>query len=359
MRRTKLLLFCLILLVTSLSSIRAQVVEHCKVVTEKINSTVLRENKIGCDPVRNVWVLLPPGYETSGKRYPVVYYCHNIFWSADKIFSDGRLATLVERGFAKGVVKKFILVAADYSTPTTGSIYENSPTSGRWIDFTVNELVKFVDSKFRTIPHPNSRAITGDFMGGRGALNLAMKHADVFGLVYALNPVAAGTGDIPWSFVGIDWRKILNAKSPGEITDGRTKLFITFCQAYLPNASRPPFYCDFFMELKDGEPTLHVQNLAKVRKGLLLDANVEENLDNLKSLKGIAFDWGRFDETRAHVTSNRELSRILEDLGIKHEAEEYAGSPFNKTWTDNGRFYTRLLPFIEQHLVYDEGKAQR
>ncbi len=345
---------CVVLSITSSVEIIAQVVKHCRVVTEKINSSVLRENKINIDPIRDVWVLLPPGYETSGKRYPVVYYCHNIFWSAEKLFNDGRLSTLIERGFVNGVVKEFIFVAADYSTPTTGSIYENSTTSGRWLDFTAHELVAFVDNKFRTIPHRDSRAITGDFMGGRGALRLAMTNAKVFGSVYALNPVAAGTGDIPWTHVGIDWNKILNATTASEVTDGRTKLFITFCQAYLPNPMRSPFYCDFFMELEEGKPRLSIQNLTKLKKGLLLDASVEESLADLQSLRGIFFDWGRFDETRAHVSSNRDLSRIFEDMGIEHEAEEYAGNPFNKTWTDNGRFYSRLLPFVNEKLAFDE-----
>lgn len=289
MRPIKLLHLFLTLLGTSWINVMAQIVKHCTVATEKINSSILVENKIGIDPARSVWVLLPPDYETSGKRYPVVYYCHNIFWSADKIFGDGRLTKLIERGFADGVVKEFIFVAADYSTPTTGSVYENSATSGRWLDFTADELVKFVDNKFRTIRHRDSRAITGDFMGARGALKLAMTNAEVFGSVYALNPVAAGTGDIPWSNVSFDWNKVLNAKTQSEIADGRTKLFITFCQAYLPNPNRPPFYCDFFMELSGGEPKLNVENLTKLRKGLLLDVNVEESLQDLQSLRGIAF----------------------------------------------------------------------
>jgi len=52
------------------------------------------------------------------------------------------------------------------------------------------------------------------------------------------------------------------------------------------------------------------------------------------------------------VTSNREFRCKLEDLGIEHEAEEYRGDPFNRTWTDDGRFATRVLPFLQKHLAW-------
>ena len=175
------------------------------VVDELFVSTVLRDNRIGLNPERAMKVYLPPGYAKTGRRYPVVYFLHNAWWSPRQMFEDGRIQRLIERGFADGVVQEFILVAADYTGPTTGSLYENSPVTGRWIDYTVDEIVPLVDAKYRTLARRESRAIVGDFFGGRGALKLAMVKADVFSVVYAMHPVATGTGDIPWSSVEIDW----------------------------------------------------------------------------------------------------------------------------------------------------------
>jgi len=170
--------------------------------TKTLHSTILRDNRVGLNTDRSVKIYLPPGYQTSGKRYPVVYYLTSF---NGQLFTNDRVVTLMERGFAAGVVKDFILVAADYSTAVIGSIYENSPVSGRWLDFIVNELVPFVDSQFRTIPNRNSRAVVGDFFGGRGALKLAMVHAETFSVVYALHPVATGQGNLPWvSLDGLD-----------------------------------------------------------------------------------------------------------------------------------------------------------
>src|SRR4051794_14803454 len=123
----------LILLALSSATVGAAELSHGTVLTEHLVSTVLRENRVGLNPDRIVKIYLPPGYAASGKSYPVLYYFHSLNWSPEQMFSDGNLVRLLERGFANGVVPEFILVAADYSTSGLGSLYENSPTSGRWL----------------------------------------------------------------------------------------------------------------------------------------------------------------------------------------------------------------------------------
>lgn len=323
------------------------------VVTTDLSSTILRDNLIGIDVNRRIKIYLPPTYAASDRSYPVVYYCHNIFYDPEKLFKENKLVELLERGFDNNIVNEFILVAADYSSPTTGSLYENSPVSGRWIDFTINELVPFIDKTFRTIRHRDSRALSGDFMGGRGALKLAMTHAGIFGVVYALHPVATGAGYLPWAANDVNWKKIHAAKTFTEL-EGREKMFVAIAQAFLPNPDRPPFYCDFWVELENGEPKLHVENVVKAQTGFLLDNSLLESAGNLKSMKGMAFDWARYDPTPTHVYTNQAFTRKLEDLGINHEAEEYRGTPWNKNWTEDGRVYTRMLPFLARYLAFQK-----
>jgi hypothetical protein len=55
------------------------------------------------------------------------------------------------------------------------------------------------------------------------------------------------------------------------------------------------------------------------------------------------------------VHAVREFSLKLVELSIEHEAEEYRGDPRSRNFTDNGRFYTHLLPFCKQYLQF-EGK---
>lgn len=336
----------------SMAQAEGKIPQRITIVDEPFVSEVLRENRIGLNLERGTKVYLPPGYTKSGQRYPVVYFLHNAWWGPRQMVEDGRMQRLLERGFANGAVKKFIVVVADFTGPTTGSLYENSPVSGRWLDYLVSEVVPLIDRKFRTLARRESRAVVGDFFGGRGALKLAMVKADVFSVSYALHPVAAGTGDVPWPSVEINWQRMHTAKSFAELGDGggRTQIFWAIHQAFAPNPANPPCYCDFYTEIKDGQPRYNPDRVRAMQAAFLLDETLAESAANLRTMRGLAFDWGRFDTTQAHVISNRQLSRKMEDLGVEHEAEEYRGDPFNRTWTDDGRFATRVLPFLERHL---------
>jgi pimeloyl-ACP methyl ester carboxylesterase len=323
-------------------------------VTEKFASEILKENLIGLDANRIIHIYLPPGYEASRKSYPVVYYFHSIFTKGNQVFDDG-VGSLLDRAFTNGITNEFIFVAADYSSPTIGSLYENSQVSGRWLDFTVNELVPFVDSKYRTLKTRDSRAVVGHFMGGRGALKLVMTHAEKFGVAYALHPVATGIGYTPWSLLSLDWKKVYTAKTFDEV--GNAKIFVAVGQAFSPNLNRPPFYADFIYEPDtNGEPQANATNIIKSKAGFHLEETLNESAMNLRTLRGLAFDWGRFDSNQDHVHANQVFSRKLYDLGVAHDAEEYNGNPWSKIWTNDGRFYTRVLPFLAQHLVFDEKK---
>lgn len=326
-----------------------------KLITEVFPSNILKENKINLDVNRKIKIYLPPNYETSNKSYPVVYFLHNIFWDNDRMFQDGRVEQLIDRAWSEGEIGEFIFVVPDYRTITTGSLYDNSPVSGRWIDHTIDEIVPFIDKKFRTIAKKESRAITGEFMGGRGALKLAMTRPDIFSVVYAMNPVATGMGELPWTYTLIEWQKIFESKSfPVTGIDGRSQIFLSVMQTYLPNLDRPPFYCDFYMNMVNGELKSDPSMLRKAQKSFGLGEQLDQYADNIRSLRGFALDWARFDPTYAHVDSNREFSHKLEDLGIPHIADEFAGGVIDKLWLDDGRFYAHVLPFFAKKMEFEK-----
>ena len=322
-------------------------------ITEHFQSHVLRKTRTGLDPNRSITIYLPPGYAESGKAYPVVYYFHSINWSPEKMFEDGNLVRLIERAFARGLAPEFIFIAADYTSPTMGSWFENSPTTGRWIDFTLDELVPFIDGRFRTLRHRNSRAVVGDFIGGYGALKFAMLRPDLFSVVYALHPVAPRGGLIPMQDM-VDRPRVHAAKSFSELWgDYYAPGFVAISQAYLPNPDRPPFFCDFIVEMENGAPKFDPARVRQLEHNFYLSELLREKADSLRQMRGLAFDWGRYDVTQSHVYSNQAFTRTLDQLGIEHTAEEYNGNHWNRNWTDDGRFYTRVLPFLGRHLVAD------
>ena len=106
-----------------------------------------------------------------------------------------------------------------------------------------------------------------------------------------------------------------------------------------------------YVEMKDGKTQYNPDRVLAMQRAFLLDGTLPESAANLRTLRGLALDWGRFDTTQAHVISNRQFSRMLDDLGVEHEAEEYRGGPFDRTFTDDGRFAARVLPFLKKHLV--------
>lgn len=79
----KFYLLLVVLMCMQVTFASAQDIKRGTLLTEQLTSSILRENRIGLDPKRKVKVYLPPGYEDSGKAYPVVYYFHNIFWSTE------------------------------------------------------------------------------------------------------------------------------------------------------------------------------------------------------------------------------------------------------------------------------------
>ncbi len=347
----QLLLFFMIFVI---DTALAQYKMKGKIVEDNIASKVLAANKIGLNTDRNVAIYLPPGYSSSNKTYPVVYYLHSLFETPNRVVSDQKTPEIIDKNIAKRNSKAFILVVADFSSPTVGSLFENSTTSGLWLDFISKELVPFVDQKYRTIADKNSRAIIGHFMGGRGAIKVAMEYPEMFSIVYALHPVATGSGYLPRVSLGVDWEKIHLAKSFEEVgEDIRTKIFTSVCQAFLVNENRAPLYCDFLFEKdENGTLQLHPDNVRKEQREFHLDERLDDYADRLRGLKAIAFDWARFDPTQDHVISNRRFSKKLMDLGVDHVGEEFVGDPWNKYWGDDGRIAQRVLPFLNKHLSF-------
>jgi S-formylglutathione hydrolase FrmB len=123
-------------------------------------------------------ILLPQSYETSQKRYPVVYLFHG--------GGQDHTAFMARTAFTPMARKhEFIVVmpAADRSYSALGP-----EAQGRYHDYVAGELVDYVDSHYRTIPTKERRAIGGLSMGGRIASMTALTHADRFSAVGAFSP---------------------------------------------------------------------------------------------------------------------------------------------------------------------------
>lgn len=332
-----------------------QVLASSQIVTHYIESEALKSNLVGLTTRRRVSVYLPDGYEDESKSYPVIYHLHSFFWDDQRMFEDGIVQKRFDEAIERGVIKPFILVAGDFSNSQVGSFYENSAVSGYWLDYITQEMVPAIDNQYRTIEHPNSRGISGEMIGGYGALKLAMMYPDIFSSVYALHPVGTGLGYVPM-VKRPDWKIIHQAKSFQEIEQHGnifSTIFTAMAQAYSPNPNKPPFFADFMTDPTDEGWVVNPVNSETLMSQFLLDRLLPQYAQNMRQLKGIKFDWGRYDSNQDHVLSNQNFSRKLEEYGIEHSAEEYRGNTYDKNWIPHGRVSNDMLPFFNHFLVFD------
>jgi hypothetical protein len=323
------------------------------VVERQLRSENIARNKTGTDPVRKMLVYLPAGYDAAGtKRYPVIYFLPNPFEESYRFDFDHRDAQgLFDRAIEAGVIGKFILVAVDMNTPLGSSWYVNSPATGNWEDFMVQEVAPYMDANFKTLPNRNSRGIAGIFIGGYGAIRFGMTHPDIFGSVYAMHPVGTGSG-VRVSAAIPKWDILANAKSMEDVKkDGVTRIFATMFQAHLPDPGKPPLFIDLLARQEGDQLTIDANLMERFRNHFYLETMIPLYADSLKSLRGFKFDWTRQDGNFDHVYANQAFTHKLNEFGVIHEAEEYNGA-FGADWGMDGRFYTDVLPFFQRSLVW-------
>ena len=328
-----------------------------KIIVERINSPAL-QNTGGENPVRRVTIYLPPDYDQTTNRYPVIYYLHGFTWSDSLQIASDNFDHLLNKAINTGKIRPVIVVMPDQHTQYRGSWYTNSALTGNWADFTAKDLVSYVDQHFRTIPNKESRGITGHSMGGYGAIKLGTLFPDVFSSVYALSPATLALykelGANSWVF-----RRAQNIATKEELVTGYNELYanlvVAMGRAYTPNASKPPFFCDLPFSYIGDSLIINTKVLEIWNNNSPLYM-VDQYADNIRKLKALKLDWGRNEEF-VHIPYTCQLfSQKLESLGIKHYAEEYIGTHSNKLWTDDGRALNHMLPFFDTYLKFEELK---
>lgn len=134
-------------------------------------------------------VHLPAGYDDDeARRYPVIYFLHGAGRGSEKTWEErGTVDTLVRLQEAGDMPPCLVVCPRE---PRRMAFYINwkDQDDRRHGDFVTQELPAYIDEHFRTLPTRELRALTGDSMGGYGALINALQHPDVFGSVSAHEP---------------------------------------------------------------------------------------------------------------------------------------------------------------------------
>jgi hypothetical protein len=323
-----------------------------RVEPSQLRSSSISENRLGLSPLRKISVYLPPHYAGNNKRFPVIYFLSSFFEDETAPFANNDARALFDKAIADRVIGDVIVVAADFTTPAGGSWFVNSPVTGNWEDFMIRELVPHIDRQYRTIADRASRGVAGDRMGGYGAIRFGMRYPGVFGSVYALHPIGIGPG-VQAMFSRPNWDLLAGAKSLGDLkVDGFSQIFTSIFQAHLPDPDRPPLFFTPPARKVDGRLVVDAATTARLQASFFLDRQVAHYADNLRSLRGLKFDWGRGDTTVDHIVSLQAFTHTLDEFGIPYEAEEYRGGWGDRHWGADGRVFTDMLPFFQSRLVF-------
>ncbi len=148
---------------------------------ENLEEIILTSNFLNYDHVIHVY--LPPGYQESDKKYPVVY------------FQDGKdyiefavvpyiLDSMIKDKLIDPVIAVFV-TPPNLHQPKVPNRSTEYGLNDEYVSFFVSELVPLVDSKFRTIDEPDARLVVGDSYGGLISLYIGFSNSDSFEKVYS------------------------------------------------------------------------------------------------------------------------------------------------------------------------------
>lgn len=216
-------------------------------------------------------VVTPGDYTVMGKPYPVLYLLHG--WSGNFAGWLGDAPQLRQHADTY----QMLIVCPDGGYD---SWYLDSPVDStvRYETHIVKEVVPYVDYYYRTRQDRGGRAIAGLSMGGHGAMSLAIRHPDVFGVAGSM---AGGLDLRPFKKNGWDLQGVL------------------------------------------GSPSSHWKNWE--------EASVVNLVPRLKGVDlPILIDCGAGD---FFIEVNREMHRRLEEAGIPHEYTERPGEHNGEYWS--------------------------
>lgn len=151
-----------------------------------------RSDALGMD--RRLTVYTPAGYESSRKRYPVLYLLHGMGGDENAWTELGRASQILDNLIAQGKAEPMIIVmtngnAALEAAPGESSLGFKAPTTQlpKTMDGSFEaafpEIVKFIDGNYRTVRKKQGRAIAGLSMGGFHSMHISLQYPDMFDYV--------------------------------------------------------------------------------------------------------------------------------------------------------------------------------
>ena len=218
-----------------------------------------------------------------------------------------------------------------------GSQYLNSSALGNYEDCLIQEVIPFVDGRYRTLVDRAHRAVLGKSSGGYGAMVQAMHHPEVFGAM------ACHSGDMYFEFCYMNdlaklqpnlasyggWtalRDTLESIRPKDNRFFQTVSTLAYGMAYAPDTDAPDgFQMPVDLETGALREDVWARWLAHDPVRMVAQPGIA---DALRSLKLLYMDCGSKDEFSLQIGA-RVMVNKLRALGIEPHYEEFPDGHFN------------------------------
>ena len=162
--------------------------ENVKIISENFDVPQLKTT-------RRIWIYLPKDYETSHKKYEVMYLqdAQNLFDDATSYAGECQVDETLNKIFEK-TGKSLIVVGIDNGGEKRIeelSPYKNAKYGGgngdNYVKFIVETLKPFIDKNYRTKPQRKYTTIGGSSLGSLISVYAAVKYPETFGKVLAFS----------------------------------------------------------------------------------------------------------------------------------------------------------------------------
>ncbi|XGC82212.1 alpha/beta hydrolase [Bdellovibrio bacteriovorus] len=320
-----------------LHNLRTYDVKNFQIETLRLDSSILKNNPLGDSATRFNPVLIPAN---SNGPWPVVFVLSGFTGNApfyfNSKFNEANTVQVIDQAFSRGEAPEAVYVFVDALTTWGGSQFINSPATGNYEDYIIQELVPVIKKKYSLSNKPSDWCVTGGSSGGYGALHLASKHPEIFGVMAAVAPDCFFEASLlPEIYQALPlWEKYKGSSSKaledlrnGKLTKMKNwhNLLNVFGMAacYGAKGEKGEFELPLDMHTAEKIPDLWEKWLEKDPLHFL-----EKRMKNLKHLHAIYIDVGTKDNFHLQYGS-RQISRLLKSHGILHDYVEFDGNHFD------------------------------
>lgn len=153
-----------------------------KVVTDSVQSTVL-------DSMILYNVYLPDGFETTDRKFPVVYLLHGLSNTYRTWNDRSHMKEIADELIESGEATPMVIIMPNAGHPDVHHQWNGFFDMPGWKyeTFFFSEFLPAVEQKYRIIGDKQHRAIMGLSMGGGASTVYCQKHPEMFSSSYAMS----------------------------------------------------------------------------------------------------------------------------------------------------------------------------